>query len=150
MKRLGLSMVEVAIGILLMALILIPSMNVISSGTKTVVSTRDHAQAVFWAQQIMEQARGYPFKFLDEDDSTLTVAEKPKTFENEMKTIDDKKVLKINNITYSVKNFKITRVEHKNDPNSKTVALISFEIEYVGKDNKTHALEFHSAISKRD
>ena len=45
-KNQGLSMVEVMIGVILLALMVIPSLNVITSKTRTVTATRDHSLAV--------------------------------------------------------------------------------------------------------
>ncbi|MBR4329616.1 MAG: hypothetical protein IKP71_07160, partial [Candidatus Riflebacteria bacterium] len=60
------SMVEIMIGVLLLALILIPSLNVIIGQTQTVTATRDHAQAAFIAEKVIEIARSYPFDMLEE------------------------------------------------------------------------------------
>ena len=66
-KKHGVSMVEIMIGVFLLALILIPSLNVVISQTQTVTKTRDHSQAAFLAQKIFETAHSFSFRLLDAD-----------------------------------------------------------------------------------
>ncbi len=144
------SLIEITIGVIILALVLIPAMNVITGGTKSVISTRDHVQAVFISQQIIERLRTYPFKFLDEDHPGLTSAEKAKTFESEMKNLNQYKQYNVNNILYEIKNFDIKEAAHQNVNVQKSFALVSFEIEYVGKDGKRHGLDFHTAVAQME
>ena len=65
--RKAVSLVEVMIGVFLLALILVPSLNVVISQTQTVTSTRDHSQAAFLADKILETAKAWNFNMLDED-----------------------------------------------------------------------------------
>jgi len=150
-SRPGMSLIEIAIGVIILALVLIPAMNVISVGSKSVISTRDHTQAVFVAQRLMEKARTYPFKFLDEDHAGLTSEEKQKTLEYEVKNKESENHFLINGIHFYVKNFNIKEVENKlNNQAAKSLALISFDIEFKAQDGKNHALEFHSAIAQQE
>ncbi|MBI3038655.1 hypothetical protein HYY75_06350 [bacterium] len=147
----GMSMIEILIGVVILSLVLIPSMNVLSSGTQTVLSTRDHEQATFFAQQILEKLRSYPFEYLDKDRFPANSAESKKTFEYEMEKDQNKNTRKINEIIYSVKSFKIIEVQHKADLNVQpSLALVSFFIEYTTKDGKPHSVEFNTAVSQQE
>ena len=64
--RKAVSLVEVMIGVFLLALILVPSLNVVISQTQTVTSTRDHSQAAFLADKILETAKAFGIEFADD------------------------------------------------------------------------------------
>lgn len=150
-QRCGMSLVEIAIGVIILALILLPSLNVITSGTRSVVATRDHLQAVFVAQQMMEKTRIYPFKFLDEDHKGLTAAEKAKTLEAVMRDNPASHTLKINDVNYNITDFSIAEVENIKDPTLKSMALVSFKILYKPRGKtKDNELEIHTAISQQE
>lgn len=149
-EQAGLSLIEVMIGVIILALAIIPSLNVIFSETKTVVATRDHSQAAFLAQQIMEKARAYSFKFLDEDDTTLTADEKKKTLEYVMKNDNAENSFNINGINYLIEDFKVTRVPTKTDATFMPIALVSYKIKYQGKDKRPHEIAIDTAISKQE
>lgn len=146
----GLSMVEIMIGVIILALAVIPSLNVIFSETKTVVATRDYSQAAFIGQQIMEKARSYSFRFLDQDDTTLSTDEKNRTLEYRMQNEAAENTIPINGVTYTIEEFKVTPVPKKGDANFKPIVLVSYKIRFKGKDNKNHELEINTAISKQE
>ena len=146
----GLSMVEIMIGVIILALAVIPSLNVIFSETKTVVATRDYSQAAFIGQQIMEKARSYAFRFLDQDNTELTADEKKRTLEYRMQNEAAENTISVNGIVYSVEEFKVTPVPKKGEPDFKPLALVSYKIRFKGKDNKNHELEINTAISKQE
>jgi len=83
--RNGMSMIEIMIGVILLALIVVPSLNVIISQTKTVTATRDHSQAAFVAQKIQETCRSYRFDMIEADQYASKPAEQKKTFEWRLK-----------------------------------------------------------------
>ncbi|HOY67414.1 MAG TPA: hypothetical protein PLP29_11025 [Candidatus Ozemobacteraceae bacterium] len=146
----GMSMVEIMIGVIILALILIPSLNVIISETKTVTATRDHTQASFFAQQILEAARACPFDLLDADQYNTDENTKKKTFEYALNTNDEIRKGTINGITYEVKQPKIKFAADKSDASNRpNMVYLSFRVEYKGQDTKTHTLDVFTAISKR-
>ncbi len=156
--RFGMSIVEVCIGVILLALILIPSMNVLSHGTATVTATRDHLEAVYMAQRVMEAARTYDFNFLAESQQS-TQAEKQKTFEYDAKNDDNTNPLdrvkqkeQINGVVYEIDkdSFKIEQVTNRSDTNAKVpVVVYRFSIVYKSRDGKNHELPVSAAISRR-
>lgn len=149
----GVTMIEIAVGVIILALILIPAMNVISGETKAVVSTKDYAQAVFIAQQVMEKARTFPFEALDMDRDGLSTQAKEITYEFLVKNKDEYNAFNVNGLLYKVNNFDIRELGSKfdSDPKArKAVALLAFEVEFTGKDKKKHVMEFHTAISQQN
>ncbi len=147
----GMSLVEVMIGVVLLALIIIPSLNVITSQTKTVTATRDHANAAFLAQKIQEMCRGYTFDLIEADQYSSKPNEMKKTFEWKLKNDDNYRKHDINGISYEIKDVKIEPVKNSEAPTDPTILnVIFFAIEYVGKDKKTHRLEISTALSKRN
>ncbi len=154
LREYGFSMVEIAVGVIILALVMIPAFNVISGGAKTVVSTKDQNQAVFIAQQVMERARSFPFDSLAFDHDGLSNEAKLRTFEHEMKNNPEFNSFNINGINYRVVNLDIKEIGSKfskNKEGKKSSALISFEVEYEGKNRqKRHSLEFHSVLAKQE
>lgn len=155
--RLGMSIVEVCIGVILLALILIPSMNVLSHGTATVTATRDHLEAVYMAQRVMEAARTYDFNFLAISQQSGS-AEQQKTFEYDAKNdsadpldrVKQKEV--INGITYEIETatFAIQQGKNRSDANANVpVVAYRFSIVYTSRDGKKHELPVSAAISRR-
>ncbi|HNV70506.1 MAG TPA: hypothetical protein PKO06_12470 [Candidatus Ozemobacteraceae bacterium] len=159
MNRTGMSIVEVCIGVILLALILIPSMNVLSHGTATVTATRDHLEAVYMAQRVMEAARTYDFNMLSKDQATRSGGDPNKTFEYDA-TFDDntdpldrvKQKEQINGVVYEIDkaSFKIEQVTNRSDTGAKVpVVAYRFLIVYKSKDGKNHELPVSAAISRR-
>jgi Tfp pilus assembly protein PilE len=147
----GMSLVEVMIGVVLLALIIVPSLNVITSQTKTVTATRDHASAAFLSQKIQEMCRGYSFDLIEADQYSSDTTQMKKTFEWKLKNDDNFKKHDINGITYEIKDVKIEPIINSEAPTDPAIAnLIFFAIEYVGKDKKVHRLEISTALSKRN
>lgn len=144
-------MIEVLIGIIILALILIPSLNVIISETRTVTATRDHTQAVFVAQKTLENARTCPFSQLDKDRAGLSSTEVNQTFEYQMLNDTAKNRTTINGIEYRIVDFKIEGVKNKLDANAvPALVLISFGVDYTGKDARGHRLDITSALTQQE
>jgi len=150
----AMSMVEIMIGVVLLALIIIPSMNVISSQTQTVTATRDHSQAAFVAQKIQEIMRSYRFNLIEADQYSSDTSRQKKTFEWKLKNADELKKHVINNIEYLI-DPDLTSIDpvklSNSDPSNPPMAyLVRFLITYRSKDGRDHRLNISTAISQRE
>jgi len=147
------SMIEIMIGVLLLALILIPSLNVIIGQAQTVTSTRDHAHAAFLAEKIIEIARSYPFDMLEEDRHKDDSAKKEKTFEYRLKNKEEYNKYEVNGITYNIdpKSVFVDQIKTKNaaDDAIPSIYAIKYTIQYVGKDGRDHHLDIHTILAQR-
>ena len=147
------SMVEIMIGVLLLALILIPSLNVIISQTQTVTSTRDHAQAAFIAEKIIEIARSYPFDMLEEERHNDDASKKENTFEYRLKNKEEYNTFVSNGITYKVDPESIfidpIKAKDADKDDVPTIYAIKYTIQYVGKDGRDHHLDMHTILAQR-
>jgi Tfp pilus assembly protein PilE len=149
----GMSLVEIMIGLILLALIAIPSLNVINTKSKAVTATRDHSQAAFVAQRIQETARAYQFDLLEADQYSSDSQTRKKTFEWKANNDDEVRIQSLNGIDYKIKTLNVDPVVNKDDPDSEkfpVLYLIQFTIEYTGQDKKNHNLTINTAISRRD
>ena len=148
-------MIEIMIGVLLLALILIPSLNVIIGQAQTVTSTRDHAQAAFLAEKILEIARSYPFDMLEEErhNNDNDSSKKEKTFEYRLKNKEEYNTHVVNGITYKIdpKGVFIDPITTKNaDKDSiPNICAVKFTIQYTGKDGRDHHLDIHTILAQR-
>ena len=156
-KKKAVSLVEVMIGVFLLALILVPSLNVIISQTQTVTSTRDHSQAAFLANKILELAKSFPFNMLDSDRPQTNPEDYKKTFEYKLQSEEDNEynTYNMNGITYKIsrdKNYtsidSISSIESGSEAIPKIYAF-KYRIEYKGKDGKEHHLDIHTILSPR-
>lgn len=144
-------MVEVMIGVILLALIIVPSLNVIMSQTQNVTSTRDHSQAAFLAQRIEEICRSYSFKLVEADQYSSDPKMQKKTFEWKLKNSNKLNKYESNGITYHVTNVSIDPAVNSFSPSDPPVMyLVHFSIEYLGQDKRNHRLDIDTAISKRE
>lgn len=147
-------MVEIMIGVILLALIIIPSLNVIVSQTQTVTATRDHSQAAFVAQKLQEICRSYSFDLIDADQYTLDPVKQKKTFEWKLKNDDELKKQVINGIEYNVDpdRTRIDPVPNKlaTSDAAPSIFLFKFSITYTGKDKRGHRLDVSTAIAQRE
>ncbi len=149
------SMVEIMIGVLLLALILIPSLNVIIGQTQTVTATRDHAQAAFIAEKVIEIARSYPFDMLDEErhQNDNDASKKEKTFEYRVKNKEEYNTFVVNGITYKIdpKSVFVDPINAKDvDKNAiPNIYAIVYSIQYVGKDGRDHHLDIHTVLAQK-
>lgn len=147
-------MVEIMVGVIILALVLIPSLWVLISNAQSITSTRDHVMAGFIAQRILETIRTCPFDMLDQDQTFSVTGNEKKTLEYDMNHDDatpDRIPLseKINNITYFLKEGKVEYGKSAADTTQKLhVAYISFKIEYQGLDGKSHRLDIQTAVTK--
>ena len=149
------SMIEIMIGVLLLALILIPSLNVIIGQAQTVTSTRDHAQAAFLAEKILEIARSYPFDMLEEErhNNDNDSSKKEKTFEYRLKNKEEHNTYVVNGITYKIdpKSVFIDPITTKNADKDAipNIYAVKFTIQYTGKDGRDHHLDIHTILAQR-
>lgn len=149
------SLLEIMIGVLLLALILVPSLNVVISQTQTVTATRDHSQAAFLADKILETARSFPFNLLDSDRYESNADEYKKTFEYKLWNDEKYNTYEINNIKYTISTDKdytsIDSISNKGAATDELPKLYAFKfrINYTGKDGREHHLDVHTALSSR-
>lgn len=152
-KKSGMSMVEIMIGVILLALIIVPSLNVIVSQTRTVTATRDHAQAAMLAQKIQEICRSYKFNLISAAPYTNDISMQQRTFEWRLKNLDEMNKYLINGVEYRVDpaSIKIAAAENANETEQIPILyMLSFSIDYTGKDNRSHRLDIATAIAKRE
>lgn len=152
-NKTGMSMIEVIIGIVLLSLIVVPSLRVINTKTKTVAATRDHSQAAFVAQKVQEIARAFKFSLLEADQYSSNSQLQEKTFEWKIKNQDDLRKHTINGIDYLIEDVFLDPVLNSEitDPNQiPLLYLLQFTIKYKGKDTRDHVLSINTAISQRD
>ncbi len=151
--RPGMSMVEIMIGVIILALVLIPSLNVIISETKIVNATRDHTQASFFAQKILESAHACNFDLLDANQYKDDPATQKTTFEYALQNNEDFRTETINGIKYEVVKKDDDLVKYaadKNDPDVRpNMVFLSFTVKYIGQDKNPHTLDIHTAINRR-
>lgn len=145
-------MVELMIGVLLLALILVPSLNVMIGQTQAVNATRDHSQAAFLAERILETARSFDFKMLDEERPD-NEEDKKKTLEHRLKNDPEYNKYFINDIEYnldpdftSVDPIEVSGALEDSLP---TVYALKYSIVYTGKDGRNHRLNIHTVLSQR-
>lgn len=149
----GMSMVEIMIGVMLLCLILVPSLNVMIGQTQTVTATRDHSQAAFLAQKIQEMAKACTFTMLDADKYNDEPDTQKKTFEWKLKNDEEYKTYVMNGITYnidpeytSIDPLAAIGAEESTVP---SLYAFKFSITYVGKDNRNHHLNVSTILAQR-
>ena len=147
------SMVEIMIGVMLLALILIPSLNVIIGQTHTVTATRDHAQAAFLAEKIIETAKSYPFNMLEEERYKDKQDKQKNTLEYRLKNEEKYNTFVVNGITYKIdpKQTSVDEIKTKNAAKDAipNVYAFKFSIVYEGKDGREHHLDVHTILAQR-
>ncbi|MDD3145933.1 MAG: hypothetical protein PHD82_01415 [Candidatus Riflebacteria bacterium] len=152
--RTGMSMIEIMIGVILLALIVVPSLNVIVSQTRTVTATRDHSQAAFVAQKVQEICRSYSFDMIEADQYSSDAATQQKTFEWKLKNSDELRKHVINGIEYTIDPAS-TMIDAVPDQfatgnPAPTVYLLKFSVVYTGKDKRSHRLDISTAVAQRE
>lgn len=154
MNKNGMSMVEIMIGVVLLALILLPSLNVIIGKTQTVSSTRDHAQAALVAQRLQEICRSYSFNMIEADQYKSDNLNEEKTFEWKLLNTPELNEITLNGITYKVvqENTSIDPVKTSltTEDSFPSVYLFKLELKYIGKDGRDHFLNISTAIAQRE
>lgn len=153
-RRCGMSMVEIMIGVILLSLIIVPSLNVIVSQTQTVTATRDHSAAAFVAQKIQELCRSYRFDLIEAEQYSSDPATQKKTFEWRLKNDDEYRKHLINGIEYLIDPTRtaVTPVPDQfvgGNP-APSVYLLKFSVSYTGKDKRSHRLDISTAIAQRE
>ncbi|RCK81559.1 MAG: hypothetical protein OZSIB_0693 [Candidatus Ozemobacter sibiricus] len=145
----GVSLVEILIGLILLALVMIPSLTVILSDTKAVTGTRDHTMAAFVAQNLLETARNYKFAYLDADQYAGKPDIQQTTFEYAL--THQLKEKTVNGIKYEVKDARIDPVKNTLAPDEPPIlVLVKFAIEYTGADGRNHRLDISTAIAQEE
>ena len=152
-KKHGVSMVEIMMGVFLLALVLIPSLNVVISQTQTVTKTRDHSQAAFLAQKIFETAHSFSFKLLDADLYNNDAEKQKKTLEYKLKNDPNFNTYNLNGITYKLDNnytsvdpIKTIGAAEDTIP---SIYAFKYRIVYTGNDKREHHLDIQTMLSQR-
>ncbi len=147
-------MIEIMVGVLLLALILLPSLKVIIGKTRTVTSTRDHAQAALVAQNLVEMCRSYSFEHIKPYNLKSTDPLVEKTFEWKLLNSSDLNETIINDIVYKVDLSKtsIDPIESKviSSDAPPSSYLFRVTLNYTSKDGKNHSFTLSTVISQRE
>lgn len=130
----GFSLVEVAVGVLIMAIVIFPSLNVIMNETKAVSGTREHSQAAFVAHRVIETARTYNFDRLQQEFQANYAGQ---TF-------------KINDIDFTIGDFALEEVKSSDPANVVLAKKIAFSVTYKTREGKEHKLEIATLVSRHD
>ncbi len=151
-NRSAMSLIEIMIGVILLALIVVPSLRVLIGQTKTVTATRDHSSAAFVAQKVQELCRSFKFDMIEADQYSADTDKQKKTFEWKLQKDDDYKKHVVNGIVYNIVNSRIDPIKGVHDePNTMPIAVaFRFAIEYTGKDQREHCLEISTVITRRE
>lgn len=148
------SMVEIMIGVILLTLIVVPSLQVLVGQTKSVTATRDHSSAAFVAQQVQELCRSFKFDMIEADQYSSDAVKQKKTFEWKLKNDDDYSKYVVNSVEYLIDQdySRIDLIKGLHDgPNTAPMALaFRFAINYTGKDQREHRLEISTVITRRE
>lgn len=153
MIKQGMSLIEIMIGVILLALIVVPSLNVINTKTQSVTATRDHQQAAFVAQKVQETARAFKFDLIEADRYAGDTATQQKTFEWLIKNSDELKKHSLNGIDYLIEDVEITPAINQSNPDPDQTPILlffKFTVKYTGKDKREHRLIIDTAISRRE
>lgn len=149
----GVTMVEIMIGIILLSLMILPSLNVIFSHTQSVTLTRDHAQAAVVAQSILEMCRSFRFPLIPDPGTSASLTDRQRTFEYRLKEVESYNKHVMNGIEYIVDPTSVSVEPSKNikEPSQLPVLyFIKFNITYKDSNGKSNVFETASAISKRE
>ncbi|PKL48506.1 MAG: hypothetical protein CVV42_09470 [Candidatus Riflebacteria bacterium HGW-Riflebacteria-2] len=150
----AMSMIEIMIGVILLALIIVPSLQVIVGQTRTVTATRDHSSAAFIAQKVQELCRSFQFDMIEADQYNSNPNMQKQTFEWKLKNDDEYRKHIVNDIVYNIdpEETSIEPIKGKHDgANTKLVALaFHFTINYKSKDQRDHQLKISTAITRRE
>ena len=147
-------MIEIMIGVVLLSLIIVPSLQVIVTQTKTVTATRDHSSAAFVAQKIQELARSFQFDMIEAEQYSSDQSKQKQTFEWLLKNDDQYRKHVINAVEYQIlpDETRIDPLISANDSaKTRPVALaFHFTIKYISKDGRDHRLEISTVITRKD
>ncbi|MBI3038151.1 hypothetical protein HYY75_03735 [bacterium] len=126
------SLAEIMVGIVIMAVIFFPTLTAIMSETKTVTGTRDHSQAAFLGQRILETARTYNFEKLDK-------------FADEYRG----KVFKFNEVDFKIENIDLSEIKTKDPPGKIAAKKLTFSIKYTSQ-RRDLSLDLASVIGRHE
>jgi len=150
----AMSMVEIMIGVILLSLIIVPSLNVIVGQTKTVTATRDHSSAAFIAQKIQELCRSFQFDMIEAEQYSADTNTQQQTFEWRLKNDDQYRKHVVNGIEYLIDPDETSIDPLKSihdDANTPPIALaFSFVIKYTSKDKRDHLLKISTVVTRRE
>lgn len=152
--RSAMSMVEIMIGVILLTLIIVPSLNVIVGQTKTVTATRDHSSAAFVAQKVQELCRSFQFDMIEAEQYNADPDKQKQTFEWRLKNDDQYRKHVVNEIEYLIDPDETSIDPLKgiqDDASTPPIALaFGFTIKYTSKDKRDHLLKISTVVTKRE
>lgn len=126
-------MTEVMLGILIMAVVIFPSLTVIMNETKAITGTREHTQAAFIAQRVLEAARTYKFDNLEQFGT-----------EHQAKTFT------VNKIDYLVQNLLLEEITTTDPPDKIAARKLSFSVQYKTREGRESKLDIATIIARHD
>jgi len=156
------SIVETLVGIIILALVLIPGLNVLISGTKSIRATRDHVLAAYFAHRALETVRSYPFDSLVRQQWPDGSIEAEMTLQSDMEgkkggttgfslTEKLKAYEQINWVIYEVVNPKIELCSTDGParkPSEALFAKISFQVRFTTPDGRIQTLDVATARAR--
>ena len=120
------------VGLVIMAVVLFPTLSAIMSETKTVTGTREHSQAAFLGQRIIETARTYNFEKL-----------------SEFVTEYQNKIFKFNQVEYKVENLVLADVKTKDPPDKIAAKMVTFSLKYTSQRHDM-SLDLRTVIGRHE
>ena len=129
----GVTLTEIVLGVMIMAIVIFPSLTVIMSETKAITGTREHTQAAFVAERVMEAARTYNFDNLPDFGSSYQA----KTFS-------------FNNIAYIIQNLVFEDITTNDTPAKVIARKLSFSVQYKTREGRESNLEVATIIARHD
>jgi len=137
-SRAAFSLTEIMVGVAIMAIVIFPVLHVILSETKVVTGTREHSQAAFLGQRILETARTYNFAKLD-------------AFVTEYSG----KEFNVNETKYKVEGMDLVNIQTTDptpvDDKDKIAAKrLKFSIKYTTRDNNHLSLDLATIIARHE
>lgn len=128
----GFTLTEIMVGVVIMAIILFPALMVIMNESRVVTGTRDHSQAAFIAQNLVETARTYKFESLG-------------SFVDEYKD----RTYPYNGIEYTVNDLAIAEIKPASIDQVAAFKL-SFSVRYTSREGRAMSLDLGTIIGRHE
>jgi len=131
-KRSGFSLTELMIGVFIMAIVLFPTLTAIMGESKTVTGTREHSQAAFLGQRIIETARTYNFEKLND-------------FASEYQA----KSFTFNGVVYQIQNLLLSDIKTKDPPDKIAARKLTFSLKFTSQKHDM-SLDLVTVIARHE
>ncbi len=129
----GITLMEIMVGVFIMAIILFPSLMVIMNESKAITGTRDHSQAAFIGHTLIETARAYTFENLEAF---------PTEFQNRTYTF--------NGIEYSIKDLALAKITPSGDSSQTSAFRMNFSVRYTSREGRNMSLDLATVIGRHE